>query len=420
MSRTVRFLLMLALAGSNASFCNRLYAQTDEIEESVEQADDQPTGQSSDYYDEQLGSTPAAQPLEAQPLEARPLDDDPAPEPQPLEKPTEKFAERYPSGKIKIEREVTQDGQGNYVNHGSWTLRNERGQVISEGRFVHGERHGTWNRWHQPKEAAIFAKPPYSQFQGPYISQADFDNGKLDGNWTIYDSKQRKISQIGFSKGQRHGTATWWFANGKRMRQITYRDGLIDGELEEWTADGKLTVRQVYQEGRRLALKTAYYPGAKKIKKSEGMYLHAREVVKTNDDWWNATMATYVHEGVDDKHGPWTSWYGNGQKQVEGQYAHNLPTGNFTWWHANNQIASEGTYEEGKQHGRWVWWHENGQKSIQGECTQGSPSGRWSWWDEGGELAKSADLSGEDGDVARMEMENDAALKPTFLDPKQR
>src|SRR5436190_12675661 len=100
MSRSVRFFLMLALAGSSSLFSNCLPAIASDADGFVEESDDQPVEHTGDYYDEQIGSTPAAQPLDDQRAKGRSLDDDPAPEPQPLETPTEKFAERYPSGKI--------------------------------------------------------------------------------------------------------------------------------------------------------------------------------------------------------------------------------------------------------------------------------------------------------------------------------
>ena len=34
----------------------------------------------------------------------------------------EVIRERYPNRSVKIEREVTQDAEGNYVNHGSWKM----------------------------------------------------------------------------------------------------------------------------------------------------------------------------------------------------------------------------------------------------------------------------------------------------------
>src|SRR5215469_2449125 len=130
-------------------------------------------------------------------LEEGPMDDldRPAPLPEQGEQDEEAgeievIRERFPNGSIRIEREVTQDADGNYVNHGSWKMFDERGTILAEGHYRNGERDGTWNRWYRVKEAELFTKVPYSQFTGPFVSQASFRNGKLHGKWAIYDSKQ--------------------------------------------------------------------------------------------------------------------------------------------------------------------------------------------------------------------------------------
>src|SRR5262245_49211877 len=46
----------------------------------------------------------------------------------------EVIKERYPSGAIKIEREVTQDGEGNYLLHGAWRHFDDKGHLIIDGR----------------------------------------------------------------------------------------------------------------------------------------------------------------------------------------------------------------------------------------------------------------------------------------------
>jgi len=315
----------------------------------------------------------------------------------------ELIQERYPNRAIRIEREVRQDANGNYVNHGVWKMWDQRGNVIAEGQFQDGERDGTWNRWYRAAEVDLIKTMPYEQFTGPYISQATFNGGKLEGKWTIYDAKQHKISEIGFSGGQRHGKSTWWYASGQKMREIDYRDGEIDGQYVEWTPDNRPIVRDTYQGGRKLARKSAEYSSTQK--KSEGTYLFAKDVVRTPDDWWNAHLATYEKQGKDEKHGPWTAWYITGQKQMLGEYRNDAQVGKFTWWHANGQKALEGSYINGKQNGKWVWWHQNGQKSIQGEYVMGNPTGQWSWWGEDGKVNQAANLSHSEGKVVDMPAE---------------
>jgi antitoxin component YwqK of YwqJK toxin-antitoxin module len=306
--------------------------------------------------------------------------------------------ERYPDGAIKIEREVTQDAQGNYINHGSWKMWDKSGNPVAQGEFRYGNRTGTWVRWyHGASEADLLQQIPYRLFAGPFISQATFEHGQLNGTWNIYDGKKRKISQWGFTDGKRHGASIWWFPNGKKMREVQYRDGLIDGQLIETSSEGTVTANYTYQEGRKLAQKTSTYNGG--AKKSQGMYLYAKDIEQSPDDWWTGKLMVTTKAGKDEKQGAWISWHSNGQRQLEGTYDHDLQVGLFTWWHANGQKALEGRYDAGKQDGEWTWWYPNGQKSIRGEYAHGNPTGRWTWWKEDGRVAQSADLSHSEGVV---------------------
>ncbi|HEX3726764.1 MAG TPA: hypothetical protein VHV08_11000 [Pirellulales bacterium] len=312
--------------------------------------------------------------------------------------PVEVIKERYPDTSIKIEREVTQDAQGNYVNHGAWKMFDQHGNPVAQGEYRYGNRSGTWIRWYRnPSEAPLLTTSVFRQYNGPFISQASFEHGQLHGSWMIYDGKKHKISQWDFADGHRQGPSTWWYPSGKKMREIQYREGEIDGQLMEWNPEGAVTLNQTYHEGRKLAPKAATYPNGSK--KSQGMFLFAKDIEKTPDDWWNCKLMETTKAGKDEKHGTWTSWHQNGQHQLEGNYDHDLQTGVFTWWHTNGQKALEGRFDNGKQDGEWTWWFANGQKSIHGEYAHGNPTGRWTWWKEDGRVAQSADLSHSEGVV---------------------
>jgi antitoxin component YwqK of YwqJK toxin-antitoxin module len=321
---------------------------------------------------------------------------------------TEVIKERFPDGSVRIERQVTQDAEGNYLNHGPWKMWDEKGNLVAQGEYADGNRTGVWVRWYRNvAEADLLSKTPYQQFLGPFISQATFENGQLDGLWTIYDNRMRKISQWAFAGGKRHGISNWWYANGRKMREVQFREGSVDGQFLEWTPDGAERVNSTYQSGRKLAPKLTYHAGGQK--KSEGMYLYARDVEQTPDDWWACTILVTDKSGKDEKHGTFTVWHPNGQRQLEGAYDHEVQVGLFTWWHSNGQEALEGRFDQGKQDGAWTWWHANGQKSIQGQYAQGNPSGRWTWWKEDGKVAQAADMSKLDGLV----LETPRALEPT-------
>ena len=331
---------------------------------------------------------------------ARPLDEQYTADSATKEKETELIKERFPNGSINVERLVSQDLHGNYINHGSWKMWDQRGNLVAQGQYESGNRTGTWVRWYRSVLAAnILSKAPYKQFAGPFISQATFKNDKLNGLWTIYDGKMRKISQWAFADGKRHGPSIWWYSNGKKMREAQFRDGDMDGRYLEWGTDGSLTVKETYQAGRKLALKTSHHRGG--AKKSEGMYLFAKDIEHSPDDWWNCKLITTVKSGKDEKHGAWTSWFATSQTQLEGKYEHDMQIGQFTWWHSNGQKALQGSFDKGKQDGTWTWWHSNGQKSIEGQYVRGNPTDRWTWWKDDGRVVQSADLSNSEGVVIK-------------------
>jgi antitoxin component YwqK of YwqJK toxin-antitoxin module len=331
------------------------------------------------------------------------------------EAPMEVVQERYPSGKVKIRREVTLDQLGNYVAHGEWNMWDEAGNLIATGQYRNGERQGTWTRLHQPGDSELFSEVPYKEFRPPFTSRATFENGKLHGKWTISDSEQRTISEFEYINGLLHGLSIWNYASGQLMREVVFRDGLVDGYLHQYDRTGQLTIDETYQQGRKLAPKIEHDKAGRK--QSEGIYLHAQFAIESMDDWWNARPVKYAPVGRDVKHGCWTAWYPNGQKRTEGIYEHDLPEGQFTWWFQNGQQAVNGNFRKGKPHGVWTWWHENGQKATSGQYTDGEPSGAWIYWQEDGQLAEKTDFSAATDSVVLEPKELKMELQEPKLQP---
>jgi len=307
--------------------------------------------------------------------------------------------ERYPDGKVKVEREVIRDAEENYVNHGTWKMWDKSGNVVGEGRYVNSQRQGVWTGWFMPAEVSLLGEMPYKQYQGPFISQAEFDGGKLNGRWVIYDAKQRKISEWNYLAGRRHGSWTSWYANGKKMREVNYVNGDLEGKATEWTPDGAVSTNDTFQGGHKLARKIEYHTANQK--KSEGMYLFAKQELVQEDEWWDAKLAKFTAVGKDVRHGDTTLWHSNGQVQMQGAYEYDQPVGTSTWWYANGQKAIQGSYTSGQRHGEWAWYHENGQKSTHGEFAMGAPHGRWIWWNPQGKVAQKIEYSpGSKGEAA--------------------
>jgi antitoxin component YwqK of YwqJK toxin-antitoxin module len=314
---------------------------------------------------------------------------------------TEVITERYPSRTVKIERHVAQDAEGNYFNHGTWSNWDEKGVLRGTGEYRHGKKHGKWVRWFNTGDGKMFTAAPYKHFQAPFVAEVNYIDDKLNGVWTVLDSQGRMASEWNFVEGQMHGLATWYYPNGQKQREANYQHDQIEGYLQEWSLEVpkqvrrgqaapqpvyKLVTKTLYIGGRREAPHVEHYsPGKKKV---EGTYLMAREVVKTEYDFWNGEVRGLVtgKEGENQRRGLWTWYFQDGGKQLEGEFIADEPVGMHTWWYANGQKQCEGQYEAGKEQGKWVWWHQNGQKQLEGYFTGGEQTGHWISWNGDGKV----------------------------------
>ena len=305
----------------------------------------------------------------------------------------EQITERYPDGNVRIERQVTQDAEGNYVNHGIFTEYDPKGHIFRSGEYCNGKLNGRWAQNFDAGQQGLFSDQFEKQYQGPFVSEATFSEGKLHGAWIVRSANGRKIIQWQFDNGVRQGKSTWWYSNGLVRRDVNYKNGQPDGDLVEYNPDGKVRARFSFIEG-RLIVPVVEWSGPRQ-KSYEGHYLLGTVTSTTVYDWWNDIIHSEPIQGQPAKlkHGPWTAWYPNGQIKVRGSYEMDVPTGTFTWWYENGQKQAEGQYAQGQKNGKWLTWHMNGQKESDGTYVAGVLSAKWTRWSTDGKVAEVVDYS---------------------------
>lgn len=306
----------------------------------------------------------------------------------------EVIRERYPDGKVKVERQVALDANGNYVNHGPWKLYSPSEVVVAEGQYDMGKRVGNWTRWLGKNDSKVFTQAPFNRFKPPFASQVTFADGQMDGEWLVVDSDNKKMMQVSLAAGKRNGLVITYLPNGKSFRQASFDHGVPVGDvLEADSKTGELKRVATYIDGRRIVTRTAHFKRSRSnrknedLKKSEEMFLAATTVQKTPDNFWNVTLAEYESQGKDLRHGPSKLWFESGKRQVEGFYQQDKRNGTFTYWYANGQVAATGEFTDDMPNDVWVWWHENGQKAAVGKYDGGKLVDDWRWWSEDGKLA---------------------------------
>ena len=290
-------------------------------------------------------------------------------------------------------RQVTKDAAGNYVNHGTYTAYAPDGTVQKTGVFQNGKLQGKWTQSFAKDEGHLFAADHDTEFQGPFVSEATFVDGQLDGTWTIKDRNGQNIVEWNFDHGARNGKWSWWYPNGDKRLEATYKNGNLDGEVSEWNQGGQLASKTTYVDGKLLDKVVGWY--ALGQKHFEGFYLRVAHMPEATYDWWKGSIATAAATptGEDQKHGTWTEWYRSGNKKTEVQYDHNVAVGKFAWWYENGQKQAEVEYQMGVYNGTFTTWHANGLKESQAEYRNGELVDKWMHWDADGKLVEMRDPS---------------------------
>ncbi len=307
--------------------------------------------------------------------------------------------ERYPNRKVKVSRSVVQTSTSDYINHGPWRYWDPNGALIAEGTYRFGKRHGVWTRQHLRSDSVLFKTASFNEAKAPFISQAEFRDGQLDGTWVISDANGTALVRWQFSTGQRRGEQMWYYPDGKVLQSFVYKDGLADGPMIIRNSDGQIVDQIEFEGGRQRITEVTYYEGTKNKKSQGGCLLSV--VKKTKDDWWKALPATFESVGKPIKHGKWIVWYPSGQRALEGEFKYGKPEGQFHWWYPSGQVALEGVYNKGHAEGEWIWRHENGLRRMHGSYVAGAPMGEWLWWRDDGKLAHQSNFSSPKANVAQ-------------------
>jgi antitoxin component YwqK of YwqJK toxin-antitoxin module len=318
----------------------------------------------------------------------------PMPEVAPAASPGgELITERYPNGKAKIERQVTKDAAGNYVNQGAYKAYDLDNKVQKAGEFVNGKQQGKWTQTFAKDEGHLFSTDRDTGFLGPFVSEASFVEGKLQGLWTIKDCSGRTIVSWNFVNGVRSGKWTWWYPNGEKRLEANFNNDKLDGEVLEYRQDGQQAAKDTYIDGLQLVKKVSWYTLGQKH--FEGQVLQSSDLPEPSYNWWNGSVAIAPAKPVEKtlQHGTWIEWYQSGHKKAEAQHDHGLSVGRFTWWYENGQKQAEVDYRGGLLAGTWVTWHPNGQKESQAMFKDGELVDRWMHWDAEGKLVETRDFT---------------------------
>lgn len=301
----------------------------------------------------------------------------------------ELLQQRYPDGKVQIERYVAEDNEGNLVFNGPYKEFSPSGTLVRSGSFSMGKKEGVWTQNISASQLQALTITVDPGFKAPFKSEANFIADELHGDWTIFDSAGNLVLVWQFDMGKRHGISTWFNSRHQPTREITYVANVPSGPAAE-LREGKPEPRRLdYEEGRIVHTKVSWYSPGKKRSEETLLVPAGRQIV--SHDWWNTTVTSENVPGESMRHGAFVAWYPDGKKMIEGSFQKGEAMGEFKWWHPNGQELAAGVFENDKRIGHWTWWYADGFKKFEGNYDYGIQVGQWSKWNPNGKIALRGD-----------------------------
>ncbi|MEQ8846615.1 hypothetical protein [Botrimarina sp.] len=290
----------------------------------------------------------------------------------------EVIQQRDQQGRVRVYREVRLNQAGDYVNHGAYREWDAAGQLIGQGRYAWGEATGVWRRWATAADAPLLASAPFRAFEGPFLSQAEYRNGRPHGVWRIIAADGRTAAEVPLRDGLRHGSAVLYQPDGAAFSRQAFSHGVMEGPLETTDQRGEPQTVAVYEAGRRQLTRVEQYPSGAEKSREEWLGPPAR--VAEADDPWRLCLARFEESGAELRHGRREAWWPNGQKKLSVEYRFGHAVGEARWWHENGQLAVHGVYEQGRAEGLWSWWRESGARRAACRYAAGQPDGAAALW----------------------------------------
>lgn len=83
-------------------------------------------------------------------------------------------------------------------------------------------------------------KATYFHDNGKIAQVGHFFNGKLDGEWKMYNEDGDKIAQGNYALGQK--TGKWFFWNDAILQEVDFKNSKI-AHITKWNSEGTLVVK---------------------------------------------------------------------------------------------------------------------------------------------------------------------------------
>lgn len=202
-------------------------------------------------------------------------------------------------------------------------------------------------------------------------------------HWSELDNNHGKIYQRNHIEAFT-GTAFDEHEPGKKKGIIPFKDGLMEGKAVEWDRDGNKITETTYVKGKKQGIETTWYPNGQK--QMEVFY---------QDDVPQGVVVEYFNTGEKMsvgalvngiENGTYTWWYKSGAKDQELTYRMGEVNGAVKNWYEKGQLKMVSNYKNHQKEGTTTYWYENGNKMSEQHFSRDIEQDTSSYWTKSGRL----------------------------------
>jgi antitoxin component YwqK of YwqJK toxin-antitoxin module len=164
---------------------------------------------------------------------------------------------------------------------GPWRKLDSTGKVQYEGQFRHGVPFGEFRYFYPTGKIRIIsqvtdegntAKTINFHPNGMKMAEGTYINKRKEGEWTYNDENGILVSREFYAEGKKSGLASTYYSDGKLFEEKHYEHGLEVGSWKQFFTDGALKIDAVYEAGKIEGMATFYFPDGKVM--ARGNYVH--------------------------------------------------------------------------------------------------------------------------------------------------
>ncbi len=141
--------------------------------------------------------------------------------------------------------------------------KNELNEIIEEGDFLDGHRHGPWLEYYVKSR---FIKSSINYYkgskQGPALTmnehgkvmvKANYYQGKLDGQKLVYNNLIKITEDSNYKNGKLDGRRLLYYEDGNIKEDANYKDGQRHGSTKWYNTNSDLMYEYIYENGKKIS-----------------------------------------------------------------------------------------------------------------------------------------------------------------------